>query len=554
MSQEISPLQKARSTYSPKLPAVYKGEFGIEYGDTILPVATHQDEIRMLFPHSYGKPVARIAAGTSNLNNAPLTVGVVLSGGPAPGGHNAIAGLFDALKKANPASRLVGFLNGPKGVFTGKYIELTAEVIDRYRNTGGFDMIGSGRDKIETPEQLDGCEKTMKELGASALVVIGGDDSNTNAAILAEHFKVRNQPIQIVGLPKTIDGDMRNEFIEASFGFDSACKVYAELVGNICRDAMSSRKYYHFVKLMGRAASHVALEVALQIQPNYAIINEEVQKKKMTLSQVVEEICDMIVRRAEAGRNFGVIVIPEGIVEFLDDFKHMLADIGHALGQDESEFEGITDVAKRADILASKLQDVNARTYKGLPFNVQVALTLRDPHGNLLVSQIESERVIIEAVDQRLSQLKKSGVYKGKFNALAHFFGYEGRCVQPSNFDANYCYALGYTGAQLIRAGLTGYTVSSANLAAPVAEWKMGGVPVTSMLTLEARKGNLKPVIRKALVDLDGAPFKAFEAMRESLKSEDQYLFPGPVQFFGPSEVCDAITKTLALESTAKKE
>lgn len=553
MSQEISPLQKARTTYSPKLPAVYKGEFGIEYGDTILPVATHQDEIKMLFPHSYGKPVARIAAGTSNLNSAPLTVGVVLSGGPAPGGHNAIAGLFDALKKANPASRLVGFLNGPKGVFTGKYIELTAEVVDRYRNTGGFDMIGSGRDKIETPEQLDGCEKTMKELGASALVVIGGDDSNTNAAILAEHFKVRNQPIQVIGLPKTIDGDMRNEFIEASFGFDSACKVYAELVGNICRDAMSSRKYYHFVKLMGRAASHVALEVTLQVRPNYAIISEEVQQKKMTLSQVVEEISDMIVRRAEAGRNYGVIVIPEGIVEFLDDFKHMLADIGHALGQYEGEFEGITDVAKRADILASKLQEVNARTYKGLPFNVQVVLTLRDPHGNLLVSQIESERVIIEAVDQRLAQLKKSGVYKGKFNALAHFFGYEGRCVQPSNFDADYCYVLGYTGAQLIRAGLTGYTVSSANLAAPVAEWTMGGVPVTSMLTLEARKGSLKPVIRKALVELDGAPFKAYEAMRESLKTEDAYLFPGPIQFFGPSEVCDAITKTLALESAAKK-
>ena len=553
MPQAISALQKARLAYSPKLPDVFKGDFAIEYGETVLPVATHQDEIKMLFPGSYGKPMARIVAGKSNLPTEAITVGVVLSGGPAPGGHNAIAGLFDALKKANPESRLVGFLNGPKGVFTGQYIELTKELIDGYRNTGGFDMIGSGRDKIETPEQLDGCEKTLKALRAVALVIIGGDDSNTNASILAEHFLARKLPVQVIGLPKTIDGDMRNEFIEASFGFDTASKVYSELVGNICRDAMSGRKYYHFVKLMGRAASHVALEVALQTQPNYAIISEEVQEKKLTLSNVVDEISDMIVRRAAAGKNYGVILIPEGIVEFLSDFGAMLEDIGHALGQYESEFDGMTDVAERSDLLASKLRADNAAVYKGLPFNVQVVLTLRDPHGNLLVSQIESERVIIEAVQQRLDKMTKEGNYKGKFGAIAHFFGYEGRCVQPSNFDADYCYTLGYTGAQLIRAGLTGYTVSSTNLAAPVSQWKMGGVPVTSMLTLEARKGNLKPVIHKALVELNGGPFEAFQAAREGWKTEDEYLFPGPIQYFGPSEVCDAISKTLALESAWKK-
>ncbi len=553
MSDTMSALQKARAGYAPKLPEVFKGEFQLEMGETILPVAKHQEEIKMLFPNTYAKPLASVKPGKGDLNAKPLTVGVVLSGGPAPGGHNGIVGLFEALKAANASSRLIGFLNGPKGVVTGKWIEITAEIVARYRNTGGFDMVGSGRDKIETPEQLDGCEKTLKDLGVQALVVVGGDDSNTNAAILAEYFLARKQPIQVVGLPKTIDGDMRNEFIEASFGFDSASKVYAELVGNICRDSMSGRKYYHFVKLMGRAASHVALEVALQTQPNFAIISEEAQEKKMTLAQVVDEITDMVVRRAEAGKNYGVVVIPEGIIEFLDDFKATLRDVSHILGQYEADFKGVTDIRKRVDMLMAKLQTDSAAVYATLPEGVQVMLTFRDPHGNLMVSQIESEKVIMAAVDQKLTELKAAGKYKGKFSALAHFFGYEGRCVQPSNFDADYCYALGYTAAQLIRAGLTGYTVSATGLAGPAGKWEMGGVPVTSMLTLEARKGELKPVIRKALVELDGAPFKAFAASRETWKTEDAFLFPGPAQYFGPSEVCDAITRTLALESGAKR-
>jgi pyrophosphate--fructose-6-phosphate 1-phosphotransferase len=552
MSENISALQKARAAYSPKLPEVFKSEFAVEMGETILPVEEHQKEIQMLFPHTYAKPLASLVPGKGNLNANPVTVGVVLSGGPAPGGHNAIAGLFDALRKANPKNRLIGFLKGPKGVFTGKYKELTPELVDQYRNTGGFDMIGSGRDKIETPEQLDGCEKTLKDLGASALVVIGGDDSNTNAAILAEHFLARQLPVQVIGLPKTIDGDMRNEFIDASFGFDSACKVYSELVGNICRDAMSGLKYYHFVKLMGRAASHVALEVALQTHPNCTVVSEELHEKKMTLAQVVDDIADVVVRRADAGKNYGVVIIPEGIMEFLDDFKATLKDIAHILGQYEVEFKDVTDIRKRVDILKGKLQKDSVAVYEKLPESVQVILTFRDPHGNLMVSQIESEKVVVAAVDKKLMELAKAGTFKGKFSALTHFFGYEGRCVQPSNFDADYCYTLGFTAAQLIRASLTGYTVSARKLAGPAAKWEMGGVPVTSMLTLEARKGALKPVIRKALVETDGAPFKAFAAVREDWKSKDAYRLPGPIQYFGPSEVCDATTITLQLESAAK--
>jgi pyrophosphate--fructose-6-phosphate 1-phosphotransferase len=552
MSDNISALQKARASYSPKLPDVYKGGFGVEMGETILPVEKHQEEIQMLFPNTYAKPLAKIVTGNGTLNSDPITVGVVLSGGPAPGGHNAIAGLFDALRKANPKNRLIGFLKGPKGVFTGKYKELTPEIMDQYRNTGGFDMIGSGRDKIDTPEQLDGCEKTLKDIGASALVVIGGDDSNTNAAILAEYFLARQLPVQVIGLPKTIDGDMRNEFIDASFGFDSACKVYAELVGNICRDAMSGLKYYHFVKLMGRAASHVALEVSLQTQPNYTVVSEELHEKKMTLAQVVDSIADMVAKRADAGKNYGVVVIPEGIMEFLDDFKATLKDIAHILGQYEVEFKDVSDIKKRVAILKGKLQKDSAEVYGTLPERVQVILTFRDPHGNLMVSQIESEKVVVAAVDQKLTEMKKAGTYKGRFSALTHFFGYEGRCVQPSNFDADYCYTLGYTGAQLIRAGLTGYTVSARKLAGPASGWEMGGVPVTSMLTLEARKGELKPVIRKALVEINGAPFKAFAQAREEWKTADAYRLPGPIQYFGPSEVCDATTITLQLEAPDK--
>lgn len=546
MSQDVSLLQTHRLKYQPKMPAALaSGRVGIRKGEFVEP-ASHAEEIKSRFPKSYGLPLVEIVEGEGELSNAPLKVGVVLSGGPAPGGHNAIAGLFDALKAANPSSQLFGFLNGPKGIFTSKYVELAAEDIDRYRNTGGFDMIGSGRDKIETAEQLAGCEKTAKELGLNALVVIGGDDSNTNAAILAEHCLANGIPLQVIGLPKTIDGDMRNQFIDASFGFDSAAKTYAELVGNICRDARSGRKYYHFIKLMGRAASHVALEVALQTRPNLTIISEEVKAKKLSLKDVVDIIVDVVVRRAEAGKNYGVILIPEGLLEFLADFQEFLKELSSLLKHEEQKLEKLSREEKRK-FVAENLK--SGALYSTLPPAIQDAVLMRDSHGNLTVSQIETEKFLAELVASRLEVLKSKGKYSGKFSALTHFFGYEGRCIFPSNFDADYTYCLGYAAAQLIRAGLTGYTVSAKNLAHPVDKWVFGGVPVTSMLTMEHRKGELKPVIAKKLVDLNEAPFQYFAKHRDEWVVEDAYLAPGPIQYFGPSEIADARTKTLLLES-----
>lgn len=549
MSQNVSPLEAARNAYQPKLPKVLSdGRFSIEIGETVLP-ATDAAQIQGLFPATFGKPLVRIVAGDgTGLSTDALTVGVVLSGGPAPGGHNCIVGLFDALKAANPASKLIGFLAGPKGILINKSIEITADHVARYRNTGGFDLIGSGRDKIESPEQFAQSLATLTGLGIQALVVIGGDDSNTNAALLAEHFAANGKPIQVIGLPKTIDGDMRNEFIDASFGFDTAAKTFAGLVGAICRDSQSARKYYHFIKLMGRSASHVTLEVALQTQPNYAIISEEVQARNLTLDDIINEIADVIVRRAEKGINYGVIVTPEGLVEFMQDFTDQLKTLGEVLHKHEAEVEAIRAEVDRPIFIESKLPPDCAAWYKGLPEGVRQVLLRRDSHGNLTVSQVETEKLLIDVVAERLEALKEAGKYKGTFNGQPHFFGYEGRCVQPSNFDADYCYTLGFAGVQLIRAGLTGYTVSATGLAGPAAAWNMGGVPVTSMLNLEIRKGKPKPVIKKALVELNGKPFQTFAARRADWVEQDAFLFPGGVQYFGPPEVADAITKTLELE------
>jgi pyrophosphate--fructose-6-phosphate 1-phosphotransferase len=524
------------------------GEIAVQKGRFVEPPG-NDFEIKRIFPNTYGLPLVHIVSGAGELESSPITVGVVLSGGPAPGGHNAIAGLYDALKAANPASRLLGFLGGPKGVITNKHVELTAEFVDRFRNTGGFDMIGSGRDKIETPEQLKGCEETAIKLGLKALVVIGGDDSNTNAAILAEHCLAHKVPLQVIGLPKTIDGDMRNQFIEASFGFDTAAKTYAQLVGNVCRDSLSAKKYYHFIKLMGRSASHIALEVALQVHPNLAIISEEVKAKKMTLNNVVDQIVDVIVKRASTNKNYGVILIPEGLLEFLADFKEFLKELGSTLKSEEKQLQKLSTVEKR-QLVAQRM--TTGALYASLPPSIQEVLLIRDSHGNLTVSQIDTESFLVELVSRRLDDLKKAGTFTGKFAALTHFFGYEGRCVFPSNFDADYTYCLGRAAAQLIRAGLTGYTVSARNLAKPAEDWEFGGVPVTSMLTLEQRKGAMKPVIEKALVDLEGAPFKHFESKRGMWVVEDAFASPGPVQYFGPPELADMRSQTLLLESAAR--
>ncbi|MCX7625933.1 MAG: diphosphate--fructose-6-phosphate 1-phosphotransferase [Candidatus Sumerlaeaceae bacterium] len=550
MSHHISGLEAQRLQYKPKLPPVLaSGKIKIEAGKVVPSQdKEHWQEIEKEFSTTSKLPVVKLVEGEGNLSNDALKVGVVLSGGPAAGGHNAIAGLFDALKAANRASQLFGFLGGPKGIFTNKWVELTAEAIAPYRNTGGFDMIGSGRDKIEKPEQLEGCEKTAKALGLNALVIIGGDDSNTNAAILAEYCAAKQIPLQVIGLPKTIDGDMRNEFIDMSFGFDTAVKTYAYLVGNICRDARSGGKYWHFIKLMGRSASHVTLEVALQTQPNLAIISEEVKARGLTLNDVVEQICDTIAKRAEGGKNYGVVLIPEGLLEFLADFNDFLRDIGHLLGQHGNELAALPP-RERIDFVSSKLPDESAKLYRNLPASFQETILQRDAHGNLLVSQLETEKFLADLVEARLADWKEQGRYSGKFSAITHFFGYEGRCGFPTNFDADYTYCLGYAAAQLIRGGLTGYTVSAKNLAHPVEKWEFGGVPVASMVVMEHRKGALKPVIKKALVELDSPAFKYFAKHRDMWSVEDAYKSPGPIQYFGPPEICDSRNITMLLEA-----
>lgn len=552
-----SELQIERAKFKPTLPAVLRsGPTGVslKLGKPTQSVSD-QGPLRAIFQNTYGLPMATFSKGKNPLvGKKAQRVGVVLSGGQAPGGHNVLAGLFDALKKANPKNKLIGFLGGPSGILENKWVEITAPLVDQYRNTGGFDMIQSGRTKIETPEQLAAAKKTMEQTmektRLDGLVVVGGDDSNTNAALLAEFFKAQGVPTGVIGVPKTIDGDLKNDDIEASFGFDTATKIYSEMVGNICRDVLSARKYWHFVRLMGRSASHITLEVALKTRPNLALIGEEVLAKKMTLAQVVDQIAQAVVRRAESKKNYGVVLIPEGLIEFIPEMKDLISGLNDTLAAQEPRLASVSSFEEKRSIVAGALSGPLAALLNSLPQGIQAQLMLdRDPHGNVQVSQIETEKLLVEMVKTRLAVLKAEGTYAGKFAAITHFFGYEGRCGAPSNFDATYCYALGYNAAVLSLNGLSGYLSSVKNLTKPAAQWVPGGVPLTSMMNVERRKGKEKPVIQKALVKLDGPPFRAFEKMRDSLVLEDAYVYPGPIQYFGPSTVTDLTTKTLQLES-----
>ncbi len=546
-----SALQIARAAYQPKLPKALKGSTAIQEGAPTQSVAD-QAEIKQLFPNTYGMPVLSFVASNEAKSQPAINAGVILSGGQAPGGHNVIAGLFDGLKKMNKDSKLYGFLLGPGGLVDHKYIELTADIIDEYRNTGGFDIIGSGRTKLETKEQFDKGLEILNKLNIKALVIIGGDDSNTNACVLAEYYKAINAGVQVIGCPKTIDGDLKNEMIETSFGFDTACKVYSEVIGNIQRDCNSAKKYWHFIKLMGRSASHIALECALQTQPNIAIVSEEVEAKQLTLDDVVNYIADIVAARAAEGNNFGTVLIPEGLIEFIPAMKKLIAELNDFLAHNAEEFAKV-DKADQISYIAKHLSAENAAVYTSLPEGVARQLSLdRDPHGNVQVSLIETEKLLGEMVARRLAEMKKAGKYNGKFSPLSHFFGYEGRCAAPSNFDADYCYTLGYTAALLIGEGKTGYMSSVRNTTKPAAEWIAGGVPVTMMMNMERRHGEMKPVIQKALVKLDGAPFKTFAASRDQWAKETCYIYPGPIQYFGPTEVCDQTTVTLTLEQNGK--
>ncbi len=549
----LSPLQIERLKYQPKLPeCLQKGINSLELIEgSETESVRDQEQIKALFKNTYGKPVVTFKNSISLNASDVKNVGVILSGGQAPGGHNVIAGLYDALKQANPANKLYGFLGGPSGIIDGKYVEFNDEFINQYRNTGGFDIIGSGRTKLETEEQFQKSLNVCKKLGISAVVIIGGDDSNTNAALLAEWFVKNNTGIQVIGCPKTIDGDLKNEQIEISFGFDTATKTYAELIGNIQRDANSAKKYWHFIKIMGRSASHVALEAALQTQPNITLISEEVEEKKMSLESIINYMCDIIVKRADMGKNFGIAIIPEGLIEFIPEMKSMIANLNDIMASLESDpdFVNATTIRDKFDIVENRLDEANAKVYNSLPILIKGQLLAdRDPHGNVQVSKIETEKLLIEMIETRLAELRSQGDYIGKFSAQSHFFGYEGRCAFPSNFDADYCYSLGYNAFALINFGLTGYLSSVRNLTAPASEWVAGGVPLTMMMNMEKRHGEMKPVIQKALVKLDGPVFKQLEENREDWAMNDRYLFPGAIQYFGPSCVCDITTCTLQLE------
>ena len=542
-----SALQQARGKYAPKLPKALEGNVKAVLGEATKSVSD-QEAIQQLFPNTYGLPKLVFETSSEAAAAQPLNAGVILSGGQAPGGHNVIAGIFDGIKKIHPDSRLYGFLMGPDGLVKHNYIELTPEIIDEYRNTGGFDIIGSGRTKLEEKEQFDKGLEVLKKLDIRALVIIGGDDSNTNAAVLAEYYKAIGAPVQVIGCPKTIDGDLKNEQIETSFGFDTATKVYSEVIGNIQRDCNSARKYWHFIKLMGRSASHIALECALQVQPNVAIISEEVEAKRLTLDDVVTYIAEVVAQRAAAGENFGTVLIPEGLIEFVPAMKALIAELNDYLAHHEAEFRAVAAADQRPYII-SKLSKDNSELYASLPATVARQLTLdRDPHGNVQVSLIETEKLLAEMVGTKLAAWKAEGRYTGKFSPLTHFFGYEGRCAMPSNFDADYCYALGRTAACLIAAGVTGYMSSVQNLTAPASEWIAGGIPTTMMMNMERRHGEMKPVIQKALVDLEGKPFAFFAAHREEWAKNTSYIYPGPIQFYGAPELCDQPSRTLALE------
>jgi pyrophosphate--fructose-6-phosphate 1-phosphotransferase len=541
---EKSALQMARAAYQPKLPKALQGAVKIKEGQPTQSVGD-QEEIKKLFPNTYGMPIVEFVPATE-ANNTKMNVGIILSGGQAPGGHNVITGLFDQIKKLNPENRLYGFILGPGGLVDHNYMELTPEIIDDYRNTGGFDMIGSGRTKLEKVDQFEKGLEIIRELDIKAIVIIGGDDSNTNACVLAEYYAAKNYGVQVIGCPKTIDGDLKNEQIETSFGFDTACKTYSELIGNIERDCNSARKYWHFIKVMGRSASHIALECALQTQPNICLISEEIEAKAMSLDDIVTYIANAVVARAADGNNFGTVVIPEGVIEFIPAIKKLIAQLNDVLALPEAK-EISRD--EQVDFAKSHLTAENLAVFNSLPVGVARQLALdRDPHGNVQVSLIETEKLLSTMVAQKLEKMKKEGKYVGKFGTQHHFFGYEGRCAAPSNFDADYCYALGTSAAQLIANGKTGYMAIVKNTTAPAEQWVAGGVPITMMMNMEKRAGEMKPVIRKALVELDGAPFKEFAAHRDEWARKTAYVYPGPIQYWGPTEVCDQPTKTLALE------
>ena len=543
---EKSALQIARAAYQPKLPKALQGAVKIKEGAATQSVGD-QEEIKKLFPNTYGMPIVEFEPATE-ANNKKMNVGIILSGGQAPGGHNVITGLFDQIKKLNPENRLFGFILGPGGLVDHNYMELTPEIIDEYRNTGGFDMIGSGRTKLEKVDQFEKGLEIIRELDIKAIVIIGGDDSNTNACVLAEYYAAKNYGVQVIGCPKTIDGDLKNDQIETSFGFDTACKTYSELIGNIERDCNSARKYWHFIKVMGRSASHIALECALQTQPNICLVSEEIEQKGMSLDDIVTYIANAVCQRAADGNNFGTVIIPEGVIEFIPAIKKLIAQLNDVLAMPEAKE---LDRHESIDFVKAHLTDENLAVFNSLPTGVARQLALdRDPHGNVQVSLIETEKLLSTMVAQKLEKMKKEGKYTGKFSAQHHFFGYEGRCAAPSNFDADYCYALGTSAAQLIANGKTGYMAIVKNTTAPAEQWIAGGVPITMMMNMEKRAGEMKPVIRKALVELDGAPFKTFAAQRDRWARETAYVYPGPIQYWGPTEVCDQPTRTLALEQS----
>lgn len=547
----ISPLQLERAHYQPKLPASLMGGVRIVEGAATQSVAD-QAEIARLFPNTSGLPLLTFESLEGSVSSGAVNVGVILSGGQAPGGHNVIAGIFDGVKRLHPDSKLYGFLGGPGGLVDHSYMEITAEYLEAFRNTGGFDIIGSGRTKLEETAQFDKGLEVLKKLTITALVIIGGDDSNTNACVLAEYYKSKDAGVQVIGCPKTIDGDLKNEMIETSFGFDTATKVYSELIGNIQRDANSAKKYWHFIKLMGRSASHIGLECALQTQPNICLISEEVEKKQQTLHEIVDYMAEIVAARAANGENFGVALIPEGLIEFIPEMKVLISELNDLLAEGsetEAGFKSIADDAERRIYVAGKLTPASSELFLFLPAGIAKQLTAdRDPHGNVQVSLIQTETLLGEMVKKQLKAMKKEGRFSGKFGTQYHFFGYEGRCAAPSNFDADYCYSLGVTASFLIGEGKTGYMASVRNLTAPAAEWIAGGVPVTMMMNMERRHGHMKPVIQKALVELDGAPFKYFTANRDSWALHTSYVYPGPIQYFGPPAVCDQTTLTLQLE------
>ena len=543
---EKSVLQKSREAYTPKLPKALRGFVDVKEGKPTQSVGD-QDEIKKLFPKTYGLPLVEFVPGEKKTNE-PINVGVILSGGQAPGGHNVISGIFDGIKRLNPENRLYGFLMGPGGLVDHNYMELTSDIIDNYRNTGGFDMIGSGRTKLEKVEQFEKGREIIEKLGIKALVIIGGDDSNTNACVLAEYYAAKNYGIQVIGCPKTIDGDLKNDQIETSFGFDTATKTYSEVIGNIERDANSAQKYWHFIKLMGRSASHIALECALQCHPNVTIISEEVEKNDTSLDEIVTYIAQAVADRAADGNNFGTVLIPEGLIEFIPALKRLISELNDLLASEEGKKVEPKD---HYNWIKSKLTGENAAVYASLPEGVAKQLTMeRDPHGNVQVSIIETEKLLSEMVANKLAEWKKEGKFNGKFAAQHHFFGYEGRCAAPSNYDADYCYALGISASELISNGKTGYMAIVKNTTAPAEEWIAGGVPITMMFNMERRNGEMKPVIRKALVDLNGKPFKEFASHREEWRRNTCFVYPGPIQYFGPTEVCDQPTMTLKLEQS----